>query len=142
MAVPPPPPAEAIFSAKPLFSVEDFLKLATDLPLRENAHLIIRVMEATLASMEIRMADILPEIARREAVVQARIEGTQKRVEDLENELHARRSELKELESELHDTLELRGLLTHTRQMADSSPRRDTSSTAETLVLAKAGVKK
>lgn len=138
MAVPPPPPEAA--RVKMHFSVEDFLKLANDLPVRENTALVVRVIEATLSSVNIHIGDIIPEIARRESVVQDRIEATQKRVEDLEVELVERRAELSELENELNDTMELRSLLNHTKAMGDASGKRDASS-AETLVLAKASVK-
>lgn len=130
IASPPPvPPAHH-------FSVEDFLKLLNDLPVRDNAALVVRVVEATLASVNVHVTDILPEITRRESVLSDRIEATQKRIEDLDAELIERRAELSELESELSETGHLRHLLNLTKTAAHSNNR--DSSSDETLVLANA----
>jgi hypothetical protein len=132
LLIPPPPPEDAKVHVQ--FSVEQFLRLVHGLPVKENAGLVLRVVEATLGSLDIQISDILPEINRREGVVHDRIEAVQRRLEDLEMELVERRSELTDLEAELAETQNLRNLLTLTKG-AGAASRRD-SSAEETLVLA------
>jgi hypothetical protein len=99
----PPPPAAAV-PARRVYGIGDAIQLMRSLPVDQNVDLIVQVIRATLASMNVRVQDIIEDAVRKEKATEAGISSLHGKVADLERELAARREEILGLEADLKET--------------------------------------
>src|SRR5258706_15999959 len=74
------------------------------LPVDQNVGLIVQVIRATLASMNVRVQDIIEDARRKEQATEAGIQELHGKVAELERDLDARRQEILGLEADLKET--------------------------------------
>ena len=98
---PPQPPA---MPARRGYGIGDAIVLMRTLPVDQNTDLIVQVIRATLASMNVRVQDIIEDARRKEQATEAGIQSLHGKVAELERELEARRQEILGLEADLKET--------------------------------------
>jgi hypothetical protein len=98
----PPPPVAA--PARKAYGIGDAIVLMRSLPVDENVDLVVQVIRATLASMNVRVQDIIEDARRKEQATEAGIGSLHGKVAELERELETRRQEILGLEADLRET--------------------------------------
>ena len=98
----PPPPAAA--QSRRIYGIGDAIMLMRSLPVDQNVDLIVQVIRATLASMNVRVQDIIEDARRKEQATEAGIQSLHGKVAELERELDTRRQEILGLEADLKET--------------------------------------
>ena len=101
MAAPPPTPAAPPRKA---YGIADAILLMRSLPVDQNVDLIVQVIRATLASMNVKVGDIIEDAVRKEKATEAGIAALHGKVAELERELEARRQDIQGLEVDLKET--------------------------------------
>ncbi len=92
----------------PSYGIEDAIRLMRSLPTDQNVDLIVRVVKRTLESMNVRLTDILSDATQKQKALEARINGLQLEVAELEKQVAARRGEIARLENALAETTSVR----------------------------------
>ena len=120
----PQAPAERVV-APPLaaptlrYSIADAIQLMRTLPVDQNGELVIRVVRATLGSLNVRLPQIIDDAARKQKTTQERITGIHSQIASLEKQLEAHRNEIKALEADLKETTEVKERLESAEMLAD-----------------------
>jgi hypothetical protein len=99
-----PPPAPAATPQRKAYGIADAIVLMRSLPVDQNVDLIVQVIRATLASMNVRVQDIIEDAIRKEKATEAGISALHGKVAELERELEARRQDILGLEVDLKET--------------------------------------
>ena len=102
MAAAPPPPAAA--PPRRAYGIGDAIMLMRSLPVDQNVDLVVQVIRATLASMNVKVQDIIEDARRKEQAIESGIQELHGKVAQLERELEARRQEIVGLEVDLKET--------------------------------------
>lgn len=95
------PPA---IPSRRVYGIGDAIMLMRSLPVDQNTDLIVQVIRATLASMNVRVQDIIEDARRKEQATEAGIQELHGKVAELERDLDARRQEIVGLEADLKET--------------------------------------
>jgi hypothetical protein len=98
-----PPPIPAAASVR-TYGIGDAIHLMRSLPVDENVDLVVQVIRATLASMNVRVQDIIEDANRKLRATEAEITGLHGKVTELERELESRRQDIVGLEADLQET--------------------------------------
>ena len=110
--------------AAPLrYGIADAIQLMRTLPADQDGDLVIRVVRATLASLNVRLPDIIEDATRKQQNTQKRIEAVHAQIADLERKLDEQRSEIRTLEADLKETTEVKGRLETAEKSADGEIR-------------------
>jgi hypothetical protein len=99
-----PPSPGAPTGSRGGYSIADAIHLMRSLPVDQNVDLVVRVVRATLASVNVKVQDIIEDAARKEKSIQEGISVLHGKVKELEKELEGRRREITALETELKET--------------------------------------
>ena len=118
-AMTPPPPAAP---TRRVYGIGDAIMLMRSLPVDQNIDLIVQVIRATLASMNVRVQDIIEDARRKEQATEAGIQQLHGKVAELERELDARRQEILGLESDLKETTAVKERLQLAENIASVVP--------------------
>jgi hypothetical protein len=110
------PPPVAAAPPRRAYGIGDAIVLMRSLPVDQNVDLIVQVIRATLASMNVRVQDIIEDAVRKEKATEAGIASLHGKVDELERELEARRQEILGLEVDLKETTAVKERL----QLAES----------------------
>ena len=78
------------------------------LPAEQNSELVVRVVRATLASLNVRLPEIIEDASRKEKFVRERIADFHAKNAELEKQLEAHRQEIASLEADLKETSEVK----------------------------------
>jgi hypothetical protein len=97
-----PPPAPA--KKGPRYGITDAVQLLRGLPAEQNSELVIRVMRATLASLDVHLPDIIEDASRRQKSTTERIASVHAQTAELERQLEALKREIVALEADLKET--------------------------------------
>lgn len=100
VAAPPPTPA----APRKAYGIADAILLMRSLPVDQNVDLVVQVIRATLASMNVKVQDIIEDAVRKEKATEAGISALHGKVAELERELEARRQDILGLEVDLKET--------------------------------------
>jgi hypothetical protein len=119
-SVPPPPVAAA--PARKAYGISDAILLMRSLPVDQNVDLIVQVIRATLASMNVKVQDIIEDARRKEQATEAGIGSLHGKVAELERELEARRQEILGLEADLKETTAVKERLQLAENIASVPP--------------------
>jgi hypothetical protein len=86
------------------YGIADAIQLMRSLPVDQNVDLVVRVVRATLASLNVRVQDIIEDATRKEKSTEDGIAALHAKVTELEKELEIKRREITALEGELKET--------------------------------------
>ena len=114
-----PPPAAPV---RRIYGIGDAIVLMRSLPVDQNTDLIVQVIRATLASMNVRVQDIIEDARRKEQATEAGIHELHGKVADLERELETRRQEILGLEADLKETTAVKERLQLAENIASVVP--------------------
>ena len=103
------------------YGIADAIALMRSLPLDQNGELVIRVVRATLASLNVRLPQIIEDASRKQKVTQERITGIHGQIANLEKQLEGHKREITTLEADLKETTDVKERL----QMAEKSAGSD-----------------
>jgi hypothetical protein len=128
------PPRPSMVSAPPIptaparrvYGIGDAIMLMRSLPVDQNVDLIVQVIRATLASMNVRVQDIIEDARRKEQATEAGIQSLHVKVAELERELDARRKEIIGLEADLSETTAVKERLQLAESIASVVPSHPT----------------
>jgi hypothetical protein len=109
------PPAAR--TASPKYGIAEAIQLMRTLPADQNVELVVRVVRATLASLDVRLPDIIEDATRKQKAVRDKIADFHAKNAELEKQLAAHRKEIAALEADLKETTDVRDRL----QQAESS---------------------
>jgi hypothetical protein len=97
------------------YGIAEAIQLLRGLPVDQNPDLIVRVVRATLASLNVHLSDIIDDAAKKQKATQERIASEHAKVADLEKQLADHRKEIAALEADLKETTTVKDRL----QMAE-----------------------
>ena len=101
------------------YGIADAIQLMRTLPIEQNGELVIRVVRATLGSLNVKLPQIIDDAARKQKMTQERITGIHAQIASLEKQLEAHRNEIKMLEADLQETTEVKERLESAEALAD-----------------------
>ncbi|HEY6474987.1 MAG TPA: hypothetical protein VI456_00310 [Polyangia bacterium] len=104
-------------AGSPKYGIAEAIQLMRSLPNDHGGDLVVRVVRATLASLEVRLPDIIEDASRKQKVVRDRIADFHAKNAELEKQLEAHRKEIATLEADLKETTEVKDRL----QQAESA---------------------
>jgi len=103
-----PPAAQA--GAAPKYGIAEAIQLMRTLP-HDHVELVVRVVRATLASLDVRLPDIIEDASRKQKMVRDKIADFHAKNVELEKQLEAHRKEIAALEADLKETSEVKDRL-------------------------------
>ncbi len=122
-----PAKGAAAGTGSPRYGIAETIQLMRTLPADQNAELVVRVVRATLASLDVRLPDIIEDALRKQKVVRDKIADFHAKNAELEKQLEANRKEIAALEADLQETTEVKDRL----QMAEASSVNGVSEAAD-----------
>lgn len=99
------------------YGIGEAIQLMRGLPVDQNPDLVVRVVRATLASLNVHLSDIIEDATKKQKATQDRIAAEHAKVADLEKQLADRRKEIASLEADLKETTTVKDRL----QLAEKS---------------------
>lgn len=93
------------------YGIAETIQLMRSLPADQNGELVVRVVRATLASLNVRLPEIIEDASRKEKLVRERIADFHAKNAELEKQLEAHRQEIASLEADLKETTEVKDRL-------------------------------
>jgi hypothetical protein len=99
------------------YGIAETIQLMRSLPGDQNVELVVRVVRATLASLNVRLPEIIDDATRKEKFTRDRIADFHAKNAELEKQLEAHRREIGSLEADLKETTEVKERL----QLAEGS---------------------
>jgi hypothetical protein len=103
------------------YGIAEAIQLLRGLPVEQNTELVVRVVRATLASLNVRLSDIIEDASRKQKTTQDRIAGEHGKVADLEKQLAEHRREIASLEADLKETTSVKDRLLMAEKAADKA---------------------
>ena len=100
------------------YGIAEAIQLMRSLPVEQNAELVVRVVRATLASLNVRLPDIIEDATRKQKATQDRITAEHAQVADLEKQLDVHRKEIASLEADLKETSAVKERLQQAEKLA------------------------
>jgi hypothetical protein len=113
-----PPNAPAAVVKASGYGIAEAITLLRGLPIDQNGDLVIRVMSATLASVDVHLRDIIEDATKRQKSTHERIAAVHAQMADLDRQLEAHRREVAALEAELKETTTVKERLQHAEKTA------------------------
>jgi septal ring factor EnvC (AmiA/AmiB activator) len=105
-----PPPQQPQLQPQPQvvakgsgYGIAEAIALLRGLP-ADNSELVVRVVQATLASVDVHLHDIIEDATRRQKATQDRIAAVHAQIAQLERQLEGQRREVATLEADLKET--------------------------------------
>jgi hypothetical protein len=106
------------------YGIAEAIHLLRGLPVEQSGDLVVRVVGATLASVDVRLHDIIEDASRREKATHERIAAVHAQITDLERQLEAHRREVAALEADLKETTSVKERLQQAEKAAALAPGR------------------
>ena len=113
-------PAAVTPTASRGYGIAETIQLMRELPGDQSGELVVRVVRATLASLNVRLPDIIEDAARKQKSIQDRIAAIHATIADLEKQLQGHRAEIAMLEADLAETTSVKERLQTAEKMAAS----------------------
>jgi phage shock protein A len=104
------------------YGIAETILLMRDLPGDQNSELVVKVVRATLASLNVKLPDIIEDAARKQKSVQDRIAAVHAHIADLEKQLEGQRAEIAALEADLAETTSVKERLQAAEMTASVGP--------------------
>ena len=116
---PPAPAAGTVAAApRPAYGIQEAIQLMRTLPVDQNAELVVRVVRATLASLNVQLSVIIDDATRKQKLTQDRITAEHGQIADLEKQLEVHRKEIASLEADLKETTAVKERLQQAEKLA------------------------
>ncbi|MES1172239.1 MAG: hypothetical protein ABUL77_03290 [Bacteroidota bacterium] len=115
----------------PAYGIVEAMQLMRSLPLDQspqNIELVVRVVRATLASMQVRVQDIIEDASRRQRGIQDGIAALHAQVTELEKQVEGKRREIASHEADLRETTGVKERLLLTERAAPQAAPSDAGS--------------
>jgi hypothetical protein len=113
-----PPPAVPTGRGSPRFGIADAIALLRGLPIDDKGELVVRVIRATLASVDIHLPEIIEDASRRQKAASERIAAVHGQMAELERQLEGHRREIATLEADLKETTAVKDRLQQAEKTA------------------------
>lgn len=118
------------------YGIAEAIQLLRGLPVDQNVDLVVRVVRATLASLNVHLADIIEDATKKQKATQDKIASEHAKVADLEKQLADHRKEIASLEADLKETTTVKDRLQMAEKAASApTPMRGTSPAVVTTML-------
>jgi phage shock protein A len=104
------------------YGIAEAIQLMRSLPVDQHPDLVVRVVRATLGSLDVRLPDIIEDASRKQKATQDKIAAEHAQVADLEKQLDARRKEIAALEADLKETTNVKERLQQAEKSAGPPP--------------------
>jgi hypothetical protein len=105
----------------PKYGIAEAIQLMRTLP-GDHGDLVVRVVRATLASLDVRLPDIIEDASSKEKMVRERIAEFHAKNVELERQLEAHRKEIAALEADLKETTEVKDRLQQAESASSPMP--------------------
>jgi phage shock protein A len=115
------PSSVAAVGASRGYGIAETIQLMRELPGDQNGELVVKVVRATLASLNVRLPDIIEDASRKQKSVQDRIAAVHATIADLEKQLQGQRAEIATLEADLAETTSVKERLEAAERTASPS---------------------
>jgi type II secretory pathway component HofQ len=116
---PMPPPAAAPSRG---YGIAEAIQLMRGLPVDQNPDLVVKVVRATLASLNVRLPDIIEDASKKQKGTQDRIAAVYGQIAELEKQLDSHRKDIAALEADLKETTAVKDRLQMAEKAAASVP--------------------
>ena len=116
-------PATALASTPPPkggYGIAEAIQLMRGLPVDQHPDLVVRVVRATLGSLNVHLPDIIEDASRKQKATQDRIASVHGQVADLEKQLEAHRRDIASLEADLKETTSVKERLQMAEKLAST----------------------
>ena len=110
------PPSSA--SGSKGYGIGEAIQLMRTLPVDQHPDLVVRVVRATLGSLNVHLPDIIEDASKKQKTVQDRIAAVHAQVADLEKQLEAHRRDISGLEADLKETTSVKERLQMAEKLA------------------------
>jgi hypothetical protein len=105
------------------FGITEAIQLMRTLPVDQNTELVVRVVRATLASLDVHLPVIIEDALRRQKTIQDRIAAIHAQIAELEKQLEVHRKEIAALEADLKETSSVKDRLQMAEKAAGGNSR-------------------
>jgi hypothetical protein len=105
--------------SKNRYGIAEAMQLMRSLPVDQHPDLVVRVVRATLASLNVLLPDIIDDASRKQKATQDKIAAEHAQVAELEKQLDARRKEIAALEADLKETTSVKDRLLQAEKAAN-----------------------
>jgi hypothetical protein len=85
------------------YGISETVQLMRSLPVEQNGDLVVRVVRATLASLNVRLPEIIEDATRKQKLAHDRIVAVHTQIAELERQLDSHRREISALENDLKE---------------------------------------
>jgi len=117
------------------YGIAEAIQLLRGLPVDQNPELVVRVVRATLASLNVKLGDIIEDASKKQKTTQERITSEHAKVAELEKQLADHRKEIAALEADLKETTKVKERLQSAEKDASGpTPLRANTPHAATLL--------
>ena len=110
------PPAAA--PPKGGYGIGEAIQLMRSLPVDQHPDLVVRVVRATLGSLNVHLPDIIEDASKKQKTVQDRIAAVHGQIGELEKQLDAHRRDIAALEADLKETTSVKERLQMAEKLA------------------------
>lgn len=86
------------------YGIEDAIKLMRTLPAEGNKEIAVRVVKATLESVNVHLVDIIQDASNKQKALGERLDALTHQIGELEGEIRKRREEIFRIEADLAET--------------------------------------
>jgi hypothetical protein len=113
-----PPSAPTVVAKGSGYGIAEVIHLLRGLPADQNGDLVVRVVSATLASVDVHLRDIIEDATKRQKGTHDRVAAVHAQMADLERQLETHRREIAALEADLKETTTAKERLQHAEKTA------------------------
>jgi hypothetical protein len=103
------------------YGIGEAIQLMRTLPVDQHPDLVVRVVRATLGSLNVHLPDIIEDATKKQKAVQDRIAAVHGQVAELEKQLEAHRRDIASLETDLKETTSVKERLQMAEKLAAST---------------------
>jgi hypothetical protein len=120
------------------YGIAEAIQLLRSLPADQSSELVVRVVRATLASLDVHLGDIVEDATRKQKHIADRMASEHAQIAELERQLETRRREIAVLEADLKETTSVKERLQQAEKTAvlvGGAPRAPRVTSAATTTL-------
>jgi len=122
VAAAPAPNTTTTTAGRKDYGIAEAIQLMRGLPVDQNPDLVVRVVRATLASLNVKLGDIIEDASKKQKNTQERIASEHGKVAELEKQLADHRKEIASLEADLKETTKVKERLQSAEKEASNTP--------------------
>jgi hypothetical protein len=116
------------------YGIAEAIQLLRSLPVDQGGDLVVRVVGATLASVDVHIHDIIEDATKRQKNTHDRIAAVHAQIADLEKQLEVQRREVAALEADLKETTNVKERLQQAERAVTMASGRPTPAPGQAAV--------